>query len=495
MVTDEQVKRLRVFMKRGTNEIAASKAGMGEKTARKYMKLGKLPSEIRKAHDWRTRTDPFWDVWGSIKSMLEVNEGLEGKTIFEYLQREHPGRFPSGQMRTLQRRIKQWRATDGPAKEVFFPQIHYPGVLSESDFTYMNELGVTIKGELFEHLFYHFVLTYSNWETGTICYSESFESLSAGYQNAVWELGGVTKKHRTDRMSSAVNKDCNPEKFTVRYSALLRYYDVLPERTNPASANENGDIEQRHFRFKGAVKQALMMRGSSNFASREEYGRFIRKILDQANSGRAKRLQEELTLLIKLPTRRLNDYQPLEVTVGQGSTINVQQNIYSVHSRLRDERVLVKVYVAHIEVWYAQKLVESIPRLKGKEKHFIQYRHIIDWLVRKPGAFEDYRYKADMFPSSYFRMAFDYLKTHNPLRANKEYVNILHMAATDGETVTESAIRSLLSKEQPISEESVRQLVKTSTQLPLITDIAIDDVVLSLYDDLLSTGKEVAING
>ena len=165
------------------------------------------------------------------------------------------------------------------------------------------------------------------------------------------------------------------------------------------------------------------------------------------------------------------------------------------HSRLRDERVLVKIYAAHIEVWYAQKMVESIPRLKGKEKHLIQYRHIIDWLVRKPGAFEDYRYKADMFPSSYFRMAFDYLKTHNPLRANKEYVNILYIAATDGEAVTESAIRSLLSKEQPISEESVRKHVKTSTQLPPITDIAVDDVVLSLYDDLLSTGKEVAVHG
>ena len=492
MVTDQQVRRLMGLMKKEkTKAIAASKAGMDRKTARKYIKSGKLPGEIKRVHDWRTRHDPFKGVWDTIKGMVEVNPGLEAKTVFGYLQREYVGRYQDGQLRTLQRRLRLWRATEGPPKEVFFPQIHHPGELSESDFTHMTELGVTIRRELFRHLLYHFVLTYSNWETGTICFSESFESLSAGYQNAVWELGGVPKKHRTDRMSAAVNKDCNPEKFTRRYNALLGHYGVEPERTNSASANENGDVEQRHYRLKNAVKQALMLRGSRDFTSREEYERFLRKVFDQLNAGRHERLQEELAVLSALPACKLDGYKPLDVTVGPSSTIRAQHNAYSVHSRLIGEKVQVRLYLDCIEVWYGNKPVEHIPRLRGENKHRVQYRHIIDWLVRKPGAFENYRYKSDMFPSSYFRMAYDYLKQHNPLRANKEYVSILYMAAKEGEDLTESAIKLLISQEAPISAESVRERVNKSVHPTQVTDIAIDNVALEEYDELLAVGKGV----
>ncbi len=495
MVTDQQVRRLKMLIKREkTKAIAAAKAGMDEKTARKYVKTGKQPSEIKKNHNWQTRQDPFETSWEQIKELLEANPGLEAKTIFEYLQREKPGEYQDGQLRTLQRRLKYWRATEGPAKEVFFPQVHRPGELSESDFTYMKGLGITIRRELFDHLLYHFVLTYSNWETGTICFSESFESLSAGYQNAVWELGGVTKKHRTDRMSAAVNKDCNPEKFTKRYKALLRHYGVEPERTNPARANENGDVEQRHYRIKRAISQALMLRGSHDFSSRPEYEQFLNKIFDQLNAGRQKKLEEELSVLRRLPVRQLDDYKPKEVTVSPSSTIHVQHNTYSVHSRLIGERVLVKIYVDYLEVWYAQRKVEHIPRLRGESKYSIDYRHIIDWLVRKPGAFKNYRYKSEMFPSSYFRIVYDYLKRENPLRAHKEYVAILYMAAKEGESLTESAIRHLLSREQVLSVESVRQIITKDSQIPSITDIAIDAVSLKAYDELLNI-REVVVHG
>lgn len=496
MVTNQQVRRLLSLMKsEKTKAIAAAKAGMDVKTAREYVKSGKLPSEMGRKYNWRTRHDPFKGVWEEIKELLEANPGLEAKTIFEYLQRAKPGEYQDGQLRTLQRRLKYWRATEGPAKEVFFPQVHQPGELSESDFTHMTKLGITIRGELFEHLLYHFVLTYSNWETGTICFSESFESLSAGYQNAVWELGGVTKKHRTDRMSAAVNKDCNPEKFTKRYKSLLRHYGVEPQRTNPARANENGDIEQRHYRFKKGMEQALMLRGSRDFGSRQGYEKFLRKIFNQLNAGRQKRLEEELPLLRRLPARKLDEYKPVEVTVSPSSTIHVQHNTYSVHSRLIGERVLVKIYVDYLEVWYAQRKVEHIPRLRGEGKYRIQYRHIIGWLVRKPGAFENYRYKSEMFPSSYFRMAYDYLKRKNPLRANKEYVGILYIADKEGESRTESAIRYILSQEQLLSAESVKQMITKENQMPLITDIAVDDVSLKVYDELLSNREEVIIHG
>ena len=205
---------------------SAAKADMDEKTARKYRQLGKLPSEIKVEHTWRTREDPFAEVWEEVKKKLKINPGLEAKTLFEDLQRRYPGRFADGQLRTLQRRVKIWQALEGPAKEVFFPQIHYPGELCESDFTHMKALGVTIGGQPFDHLIYHFVLTYSNWETGTICFSESFESLSEGLQNALWELGGVPEKHRTDRLSAAVRKPDNPEEFTQRYKALLTHYGL-----------------------------------------------------------------------------------------------------------------------------------------------------------------------------------------------------------------------------------------------------------------------------
>lgn len=473
MVTEQQVRRLRMLINISkTKAIAATKAGMDEKTARKYLKTGKMPKEMQKPHDWRTREDPFERDWAEIEEMIQTNSNLESKTIFEYLQRKHVEKYTDGQLRTLQRRIKHWRATKGPAKEVFFPQEHRPGELSA------------------------FVLTYSNWETGTICFSESFESLSGGYQTALWELGGVAQRHRTDRMSAAVNKDCNPEKFTQRYRALMRHYGVNAERTNSGRGNENGDIEQRHYRFKKAIEQALILRGSNNFNSLQAYAEFLNKIFNQLNAGRYQKLQEELKILNKLPTHKLEAYTPLKLRVSPSSTIHIQNNIYSVHSRLIKEQVQIKIYLDYIEVWYAKKRVEVMPRLRGRQKQHIQYRHIIDWLMRKPGAFENYRYKSEMFPSSYFRIAYDYLKREDCFRANKEYIAILYIAAKEGESITETAIRKLLSEERRISEQSVRQLViSENKQLSKTPDVKIDNISLEQYDQLLNINEEVLIHG
>ena len=183
MVTNNQVRILmRSLQTEKTKAVAAAKSGMDPKTARKYERLGQLPSEVKCEHSWRTRADPFVEVWPEVRKQLETNPGLEAKTIFEYLQRTFPGRYRDGQLRTLQRRIKTWRALEGPAKEVFFPQDYKPGELCQSDFTCMNKIGITISGQRFNHLIYHFVLPYSNWEAGTVCFSESFESLSEGLQ-------------------------------------------------------------------------------------------------------------------------------------------------------------------------------------------------------------------------------------------------------------------------------------------------------------------------
>jgi len=204
MVTDRQVRRLMSLLQAEHSlRVSAEKVGMDRETAGKYRAAGKLPSELRTDHDWRTRSDPFAEVWPWVAEQLSLNAGLEAKTLLEALQRAHPGRFADGQLRTLQRQVKRWRGLEGPGKEVFFAQVHHPGRLCQSDFSHMTKLGVTIGGRSFEHLVYHFVLTYSNWEAFTVCYSESFESLSEGLQNALWELGGVPQRHRTDRLSAA----------------------------------------------------------------------------------------------------------------------------------------------------------------------------------------------------------------------------------------------------------------------------------------------------
>ena len=495
MITDNQVKKLKKNLAQGrTLEVSAARSGMDEKTARKYRDQDKLPSEIKagRVREWRTRKDPFEDIWPIAEPFLELNEGLEAKTLFQYLQREYPGRFSDGQLRTFQRRVKNWRAVNGPAREVFFPQKHEPGKLSQSDFTHMSDLGVTLGGVLFEHIIYHFVLTYSNWETCSICFSESFESLSEGLQQSLWQLGGVPLEHQTDRLTAAVNKPENPEKFTRRYQSVLNHYKLVGRRTNPASPNENGDVEQRHHRFRKAVDQALMLRGSRDFSSRKEYEVFLQNLLMQLNSGRQKRFREEQKLLRPLPAARLDSCSRFDVRVGPGSTIRIKHNVYSVHSRLIGERVTVRLYSDYLEVWYGQRCVDTIPRLHGSGKHYIQYRHIIDWLVRKPGAFENYRYRSDLFPGVRFRMAYDSLcARHAPGRAARDYLRILELAARESEAGVDDSLRYLIDKQEQISADRVEELFFSGQKMEAITDVTINEVCLAAYDQLVNVEVSV----
>lgn len=493
MVTAEQVRRLSKAMSRhGVLWKAASEAGMSEKTARKYRHSGQSREAMKADHHWRTRTDPFADVWEEVRERLDAHPGLEAKTLFADLQRRFPGRYQDGQLRTLQRRIKVWRASEGPAREVFFAQEHHPGRLSQSDFTCMNSLGVKLSGQPFPHLVYHFVLTYSNWETGTICFGENYESLSAGLQSALWELGGAPEMHQTDQLTAAVHPlgAGGREEFTERYRALLAHYGVEGRKIQVAKPNQNGDVEQCHRRFKRALDQALMLRGSRDFADRAEYEAFLRKMLLQLNAGRRERLAEEMRVLRSLPERRREDGQHLDVVVGCGSTIRVRRNTYSVHSRLIGETVHVRLYAEHLEVWYAQRCMERLPRLRGERKHRINYRHVIDWLVRKPGAFANYRYRADLFPSSRFRMAYDRLRESTPARADKEYLKLLELAAREGESRVEDALRFLMETAPPsgsgtIHAKAVEELMKSGQEIPAVTDVDIPEVDLSCYDMLL----------
>jgi hypothetical protein len=464
---------------------------MDTKSARKYRQADRLPTESVTPRTWRTREDPFQDVWPQLRDLLEVNPGLQAKTLFEDLQRRFPGRFPDAQLRTLQRKLKAWRATEGPPKEVFFEQIHRPGELCASDFTHMNDLGITIAGRPFDHMVYHFVLTYSNWEAAFVCLSESFEGLSQGLQNALWELGGVPQVHRTDRLTAAVNNLGDRDLFQQRYRALLAHYGLKPQAINVRKAHENGDAEQSHNRFKTAVDQALMLRGSRDFEDQAAYERFLRELLARRNSTRAERFREDRAGLRGLPARRIDAWSRCPVRVSQGSTIRIKFNTYSVPSRLIGELVDVHTKVDFLEVWSGSVLVERLPRLRGRNKHAINYRHVIDWLVRKPGAFAGYRYQDAMFPTSRFRMAYDALQGRSPGRAARDYLRILELAARESEVGVDAVLGRLMEWNVPITPTVVADHLAHDLGLPRAMEVTITTVDLSMYDELLESREEL----
>ena len=493
MVTDQQVRALWDWLsKEASLTLSAAKAGMDRKTARTYRHAERLPSQLRiEAGDrtYRTREDPFAEVWGEVEVLLEQGSGWEAKTLFEELQRRHPGRFADGQLRTLQRRVKHWRATRGPDKEVFFAQRHLPGRLGASDFTHLTDLGVTITGLPFEHLVYHFVLTHSNWEHVTLCFSESFASFSDGFQNAVWALGGVPADHRSDRMSLAVQASGSLF-FTRRYQAVMAHYGVRPQAINAGHGHENGDAEQSHHRFKRALHQALLLRGSRDFPSQDAYGAFLRDLCARRNAARQERFAAETKHLRPLPARRLESFRRVRVRVQSGSTIAVERNTYSVPARLIGEWVEARVYAETISVWYGRRQEDVIPRLRGRAKHHINYRHVIEWLVRKPGAFAGYRYRAELFPTSRFRMAYDQLAATASGRSSREYLGILHLAARHSEVAVDEALRRLLDAGGGVSRAAVAALLPEGMASARAPEVHVEPINLLTYDELFES-KEV----
>ena len=492
MVTNRQVRKLMTLLNQeATLSTAAAKAGMDERTARKYRRLGKLPSEVRRLQTGRHGRIRSRRCRDEVRAKLEATPGLQAQTLFADLQRRQPGRFQDGQLRTLQRRVKRWRALAGRPKEVFFEQRYEPGALGQSDFTYMTTLEIRIQGQPFDHLLYHFVLPYSNWEWGTVCFTESFESLSARLQTALWKLGGAPHAHRTDRLSAAVHQEIHPEVFTRRYQALLAHYRMDGRRIQASQPHENGDIEQRHHRIKEAVDQALLLRGSRDFATRPTYEAFLEQMFETLNAWRRTRLQVELPHLRRLPQGRQDAWKRVDVRVTGGSLIRVAGNRYSVDSRLIGERVQVRVCADEFQVWYAQRHVETVPRLRGSGKHRIQYRHIIDWLVRKPGAFEHYRYRDELFPTTQFRMAYDALRqTVTLARASHAYLQILHLAAQGSEAAVDTALGHLLRAGAVPTVAAVEAHLAPDT--PPVIEVEIPAVALTAYDQLLEAVEEGA---
>ena len=293
-----------------TQQAAAASAAMSERSARKWQR-GSLPSERKTdGRSWRTRPDPFADVWErDVEPLLRSDPDgeLSATTILEWLDERHPGRFGSSQLRTLQRRIRDYRALHGPDREVYFQQEHPPGREAQVDFTHCSGLGVTIGGETFRHLLFHLVLSHSGWSYAEVCFGETFAALVKGLQGALWELGGVPRVVRTDNLSAATHelRDSRGRAMNASYEAVLAHYGVEATRTNRRSSHENGVVEQRHRRLKNALDQALILRGSRDFESEEEYREFVRRVVDRRNRLVSSKLKLEVRTKTPLGEERL----------------------------------------------------------------------------------------------------------------------------------------------------------------------------------------------
>ena len=343
----------------------------------------------------------------------------------------------------------------------------------QTDFTHMNSLRVTINGEEFKHMFCHCVLTFSNWEWGRICFSESYEAVKLGVQSTLVKLGRVPFRHRTDGTTAAthrVEKDKNGTRgFNEEYKNMMDHFGMTPETVN--DPNHNADVEASHNVLKKRINQHLLFRGSRDFESRRDYEQFLFGIMEKANTLRSKRLEEELAVMKELPVNRLPLYTESEEKVRPSSTIRLKKNVYSVPSRLIGERVIVRVYEDKVHVLYAGKPQLEVERLKGSGGKCINYRHIIWSLVNKPGAFENYKYRQELFPTIHFRKAYDALRDwYSPFIANKEYLRILYYAATTMESEVETALILLMEGGAMFSSDHVKELLGAKKQTaPIMT--------------------------
>lgn len=495
LATDAQVRKLMEEMtKHGKIGLASVRAGLDRKTGRKYVAEGRLPSELKKPRWWRTREDPFAEDWPAIIARLAEAPELEAKTVFELLLADptNVNKYEPSQLRTLQRRVREWRATAGPDKEVFFAQVHRAGDALQTDFTSGNELKVTVAGQFFEHLICHVVLPFSNWEWVTICRSESMMALRRGVQSAVFRLGRVANWHQTDNSTAATHELSSKKRdFNEEYRGFITHLGMKPRTIEPGQSHQNGDIEAANGAFKRRVEQHLIVRGSRDFESVDVYESWLQSVAEKANRLRAPKVNEELAAMRPVSVERLIEYGEVDVPVTSWSTIRVHHNTYSVPSRLMGERVRVRVYEDRLEVFFGDKHQLSVERLRGRHGHRINYRHIIWSLVQKPGAFAQYRYREELFPTLVFRRAYDAFAAKHPARgADLEYLRVLHLAASTMESEVEAALQLFLADGTLATADQVKALV--SPAQPTVPALAVPEVDLSGYDELLDARSEVA---
>ena len=485
------------YQETGNMTISAMKADLSRPTARKYLEAGQPPSELQVKHTWRTREDPLAKIWPQAEKMLVEAPDLEAKAVFEYLSERLPESVQERHLRTFQRRVKVWRLQHGTDLEVFFPQDWEAGRAMQLDWTNANELAVTIGGQPYDHLLCHCVLPHSNWEWATVCLSESLLSLRQGLQEGLHRLGKVPKELRVDNSSAATHRvGGGPgREFNEQFASLCAHYGLVPRTIQIDCPHENGDVESGNRHLKRRLRQHLLLRGSRDFATEPAYGRFVEHVLERANQGRREKLAGELAVMKPLPPTRLSEYDEVSCTVGSASTIRVKKVGYSVPARLIGQDLKVEVYERELKLYTGRELLLSLPRHCGDRGVVLDYRHVIDHLLRKPGAFERYRYREQLFPSRSFRAAYDQLVAQQGQRRGAvQYLRLLKLASEVGESDIEVMLADFLSPPYPAwSVDELRRILQPSPRPQL--EIAELQPDCSSYDALLSPVQEVAYAG
>jgi transposase len=411
-ITKQQVKLYMSYRKNHSQVKSAAKSGISERSARRIEKEEHQTQQ--QPRQYRTRKDPFNGLFEQhLVPLLKENPALQPITLLDELADKAPNQFDQSHLRTLQRRVKRWRAKEGPQQEVIFLQRHTPGDMGISDYTWMNKLNITLCGNEFKHKLYHYRLVYSGWTYVQVTLGgESFESLSSGLQNSFWRSGGVPASHRTDSLSAAFKNHCEETLLTERYAKLCKHYGVNATRNNKGLAHENGAIESAHGHLKRKIAQQLMLRGSRNFDNLADYEEFISLIVAKINRQCKTRFEEEKPYLQSLPSRRTNDFSELHVKVNSSSTITVKRVLYTVPSRLIGTALLVHIYDERLALFHGHELTLTLPRLYAQGSNrarCVDYRHVIHSLAKKPNAFRNSLLRDNLIPRGDFTLIWQQL--------------------------------------------------------------------------------------
>jgi transposase InsO family protein len=471
-----------------SQETAAAKGGISERSGRRIEK-GARPSVPRERH-WRTREDPLDAIWESeLVPLLEEEPGLTGLTLWEYLEDEHAGQFPYSVLRTLQRRVKHWKATQGPDKAVIFRQSVPAGQQGLSDFSHPNT-AITLQGEVFSHLLYQFRFAYSGWRYIQIVLGgESYSALADGLQSALSLAGGSPIEHRTDSLSAAFNNHAEEQKLTKAYEALCAHYNLRGTRNNPGVSHENGAIECAHGSFKHRLDQALKLRGSGDFATIKDYQAFLNTVTERLNKRCQSRFKDEQAALQALPGERFMDYSELSLKVTRSSTLEIKRVLYSVPSRMIGETVRVHVYHDRLAFFVGQTLTATLLRIylkPGQERaRCIDYRHVIHSLSAKPQAFRFLQFRDELLPTDTYRQLWQHCDQQFQSRdACKWIVGVLRIAMDhDCEERLGNELLALVDNNQPLPTLKALQARYLCKQpVPIIPARQQD---LASYDHLL----------
>jgi transposase InsO family protein len=488
LITDRQYQRLmKHYNASGVLAHAAMKADVDPKTARRYVLAGKGPQEMKPLHTWRTRADPVHAIWEQAERMLVETPELEAKMLFEHLLADRPGVVDGRALRTFQRRVTQWRCRHGPPKEVCFAQVREPGHSLQFDWTHANELEITIAGQAYPHLLAHAVLPFSNWEWAVPCQSESVLSLKLGVQEAFWRLGGLTAELQTDQSSTATHqlrRGKSERGLNEEYVAMCAHLGVEPRTIAVKCPNQNGDVESAQGHLKRRLKQHLLLRRNRDFASVADYAAFVAKVCTGVNALRREKVAQEMAQLRPLPPTRFPQAHEVTVRVSCYSTARVKNCAYSVPSRLIGAIIEARITEAEVSFHYRGEPVVRYPRSQSQEPR-IDYRHVIDSLVRKPGAFARYLYREELFPRPAFRQAYDRLRAAEEGKASARYLRVLQLAAGFGEDRVAGALGAALRQGQlPLAD-----VIEVTLREPVpgrVTELAAFTPDLTAYDSLIS---------